>query len=199
MNGQVLRIATLGSAIAAMLIVWIRSAVATRRRVASLRSGESEQISITVPSMRCLRMAVDGTLSIERRARFPPHSVLVFVRPRWVASFRLTEVWLRLSKQKRSDVAWTWAIAGKIDDAQRWISDFGLHDNAVCCRPGLMTLRSMPLAPTAIYIGDNGRALHGAVVYDEFSLARFLAACPNKLLSEWFVEAVNIGEINHQK
>lgn len=174
----------------ALAILVIRATVAQAR----VRRSESDRrlnvaLGSRVSSLSCRSLAEDGMLSQDKIGIFRAHSVIVFVRPRSVASFRLTELWLRLCGQVPPEVAWTWVVVGDPLETIRWVTEFEIRRYAVHCRRRRPVRRWSAPVPIAIYVDHRGRVAQAGAVSDELTLAHFIAGCPNQKLRDWFSAA----------
>jgi len=190
MNGQILALWVLTSTNAAGLLGIVTRA-ATQKRNARQAEKDPHAVSIglgtRLPSLTC-RTWEAGKMSNEKIGAVRPRSVVVFLRTRSVASFRITNLWLGLVKQAAPDIPWTWVIVGDPADASRWVDEMGLHWCAVYCNNRSIR-KVVDHFPVAIALDVNGRVAQAGAIHDELTLAQFIAGGPDRALREWYSSA----------
>ena len=171
---------------ALLLSLVARASVAQRRLRRLGQDNPGVMLGSRLPSLRCRTIMPDGRLSPHRTGTFRPGSVVVFVQPGSVASFRVAELWQRRSRELPSEVAWTWVVVGDQAAARRWIAEFGLEGCAIYYRPRGQVHR-LAAAPTAVYLRERGRIAQATAVRDGVTFAAFVVGCPDRRLRDWYV------------
>jgi|ERR1017187_6220375 hypothetical protein len=184
----------------ALLILFFGRASITQARARRSEAGSELIVPIgsRIPSLPCRTLTKDGVLGGDKIGVFRPGTVILFVQPRSVASFRLASLWVRLSAEAACEVAWTWAVVGDPPEVERWIADFGLGRCAVYCRAKGPARRWSASVPVAIYVAERGRVGQAGAINDAGTLAHFVAGCPDPQLRDWFIAASSAGRSGAQ-
>jgi hypothetical protein len=191
MYSQIIAIWALCSLNAASLAaLFVRAGIAQSRarRVASA-STVRIRLGCRVPPIRCRSVGDAGGLGRQGLAVFQRQSVVVFVRPRSAATFRIAADWTQLARRVPPTIPFTWVVVGESQDAARFVAQFHLEPSSIHCDVrGLARRWSKPL-PTSIYVDEHGRVGQVGVIVGDSSMAHFVAGCPNEKLRSWFALA----------
>jgi hypothetical protein len=112
--------------------------------------------------------------------------MIIFVRPRCIASRRLmTLIDGRLDAMK-SEVPMTVAVVGEHGEAQRLANSALGRSQLVHVRPGRLPRELRGFIPCAVTLAPGRRVRHAGAMGDDAAVARFIEACGDKRVRQWF-------------
>jgi hypothetical protein len=144
-----------------------------------------ELVGTRLPPLR-FRPASAGEPSAGRPGRFENGSLVLFVAPRCVASYRLCEVFRRVLEPFPAGFPIVFALVGTDETARRLLSSFPFHSQAVIVTPSRFTARFADSIPFAVAAGDGGTVVHAGLVDSEGALEKFIEASGSPLIRRWF-------------
>lgn len=137
-------------------------------------------IGTTLSRLRVSALA-DG-----RTAQLPDSGVIIFVQPRCVASRRLMGLIDDRLDAMKSEIGVTVAVAGEHDEARRLAVSAPGRYQLVHIPHSRLPSELRESVPCAVMLAPGRRVRHAGGMSDDAAVARFIEACGDSRVRQWF-------------
>ncbi len=126
-----------------------------------------------------------SALPAEEDVQLPDSALMIFVRPRCVASRRLMTLIDDKLDVARSAVPVILAVVGDPAEARRLAATSGPHE-LVRVQAGWLPAEVLDSIPCAVMLASGQRVRHAGGMSNRAAVARFAEACGDKRTRQWF-------------
>ncbi|HEY2579057.1 MAG TPA: hypothetical protein VGI74_22340 [Streptosporangiaceae bacterium] len=121
-----------------------------------------------------------------RTGRLPDSGLVIFVQPRCVASRRLTAMIDGQLDVAKSEVPVILAVVAEQDEARRLAVAAPGQAQRVHVLPSRLPSELRTSIPCAVMLAPGRRVRHAGSMSDDSAMTRFIEACGDKRVRQWF-------------